>query len=69
MSRTHRNPGYKTYRRPHTQSEIRQLSGLMDDNDYTRNRDAVRSRTLPTSWEDIHISAFYEDYKWQHWHK
>lgn len=49
MSRTHRNPGYKTYRRPHTQSEIRQLSGLMDDNDYTRNRDAVRSRTLPTS--------------------
>jgi hypothetical protein len=69
MARTHRNrekAGYRTYRRPHTQSEIRQLRGLMDDNNYSRNRDKVRSRTLPTVYDDIRLSALHEDYRWWH---
>lgn len=69
MSRTYRKGerfNYKAYRHPHTQNEMRKLRALLDDNDYTRNRDKVRSKTLPTVYDDIVRNGVYEDYKWKH---
>ncbi len=70
MSRTYRNAekvNYKAYRRPKTFNERKQLEGLMFDNEVElRNRDKAKIVNLPTVYDDIVRSGYYEDYNWKH---
>ena len=73
MARTYRNLNGMhryAYRYPHTFNEIRNLSGLMSDDDLTdfvlskRNRISSRSHNLPTAWDDEIVSGHEQmDYK------
>ena len=69
MSRTYRNTeGWHSgaYRFPHTFSEIRQLDGILHEEDLEGlpisgvNHMRVREHQLPTAWDDKVISAYYE---------
>ena len=69
MSRTFRNlEGMHkgALRFPHTFNEIRQLDGILHEEDLEGlpvsglNHMKSREHTLPTSWNDITISAYYE---------
>ena len=69
MSRTNRNlEGMHSgaLRFPHTFNEIRQLDGILHEEDLEGlpvsglNHMKSREHTLPTSWNDITISAYYE---------
>jgi hypothetical protein len=69
MSRTFRNlEGMHkgALRVPHTFNEIRQLDGILHEEDLEGlpvskvNHMKSREHTLPTSWNDITISAYYE---------
>ena len=70
MSRTYRNAekvNYRIYRRPKTFNERKQLEGLMFDNEVElRNRDKAKIANLPTVYDDIVRSGYYEDYNWKH---
>ena len=73
MSRTFRKgyaSDFKAYRHPKTFNEIKQLTTLVyDDEVELRNRDRAKIHNLPTVYEDIVKSGFYEDYDWKHhWH-
>lgn len=54
------------FRNPHTFSEIRQLDGILHEGDLTEysiskmNRIRSREHSLPTVYDDIVISAYYE---------
>jgi hypothetical protein len=73
MSRTYRKTeGIHRYalRYPHTFSEIKQLDGLLHEEDLEDlpfsglNHIKARERNLPTSWDDKVVSAYYqEDYR------
>lgn len=70
MSRTYRNAekvNYLAYRRPKTFNERKQLEGLLfDDEVVLRNRDKAKIVNLPTVYDDIVRSGYYEDYNWKH---
>ena len=73
MSRTFRNTEGMhryAYRFPHTFSEIRQLDGILHEEDLEGlpisglNHIRSREHNLPTAWDDKVVSAYYEeDYK------
>jgi hypothetical protein len=73
MSRTNRNVEHihsGALRHPHTFNEIRQLDGILQEEDLEEyplsgfNHMHSRENTLPTSWEDAVVSAWYEtDYQ------
>lgn len=68
MSRTHRNQFYSkcALRKPKTTQEIRQLYSLIEDTKFDEyelsglNRMHHRISILPTHYDDIVISAYYE---------
>ncbi len=69
MSRTHRNIEWihsGALRFPHTFNEIRQLDGILHEEDLVSlpvsglNHMKARERKLPSSWNDITISSYYE---------
>lgn len=68
MSRTQRNfPDWKRfyYRRPKTTNEIRQNQGLLSDikvDDVQFNISGINRlhRHIPTAWDDVVISSYYE---------
>ena len=70
MSRTYRKAekvNYRAYRRPRTFNERKQLEGLMFDEEVElRNRDKAKIVNLPTVYDDIVRSGYYEDYTWKH---
>ena len=73
MSRTYRKTDGMhryAYRFPHTFNEIRNLDGILNDDeleDYPvsgMNHMRARESNLPTAWDDKVVSAYYqEDYK------
>jgi hypothetical protein len=73
MSRTNRNlEGMHkgALRFPHTFNEIRQLDGILHEEDLEDlpvskvNHMNVKKNQLPTSWQDVVVSAYYEsDYQ------
>lgn len=69
MSRTTRNTNKvysHPYRYPKTFNERKQLEGLFHDNEVSlRNRDKVKITNLPTVYNDIVCSGYYEDYNWK----
>jgi len=71
MSRTFRKgyaSDFKAYRHPKTFNEIQQLETLLHDDEVKlHNRDRVRIHQLPTVYEDIVKSGYYEDYHWKHY--
>lgn len=74
MSKTQRKGNYSDYypyRRPKTFNEIKQLETLLHDNEVElRNRDKAKIHNLPTVYDDIVKSGYYEDYDWKHhWDK
>lgn len=74
MSDTQRNGNssdYYPYRRPKTFNEIKQLDGIIQDNEVElRNRDKAKIHNLPTVYDDIVKSGCREDYDWKHhWDK
>lgn len=66
MSRTYRSTEHKWYRRPKTMNEKAQLNGFLHDPDIVDrpvsgiNHAKKRKTHLPSSWDDISISAGYE---------
>lgn len=67
MSRTRRNPRSNVFRKPKTYNERKQIASLMyDDEVPLRNRDKTKLKNLPTSWDDIVMSSYYEDYDFKH---
>ena len=74
MSDTQRNGNssdYYPYRRPKTFNEIKQLDALLHDDEIElRNRDKAKIHNLPTVYDDVVKSGYYEDYDWKHhWDK
>ena len=74
MSRTIRKTdGWKyryPHRHPHTFNEIKKLDAIVNENDLEDysiskiNHIKSREQSLPTLWDDVVISAYYEsDYK------
>jgi hypothetical protein len=73
MSRTNRNVEHihsGALRHPHTFNEIRQLDGILQEEDLEGlpiskvNHMKSREHQLPTSWDDITVSGYYqEDYQ------
>jgi hypothetical protein len=73
MSRTNRNlEGMHkgALRFPHTFNEIRQLDGILQEEELKEyplsgfNHLKAREHQLPTSWDDIVVSGYYqEDYQ------
>jgi hypothetical protein len=70
MSRTIRKTDEWKHRHPHTFNEIKKLDAIVNENnleDYSIskiNHIKSRERELPSSWNDVVISAYYEsDYK------
>lgn len=69
MSRTHRNLNSRYFRRPQTLNEIRQITGILQDEseeDYFisgLNHLHHRLAHVPTSWDDIVKSSYFET-KW-----
>lgn len=68
MSRTFRNTeNGRLFRFPHTFSEIRQLDGILHEEDLEGlpisglNHIRAREHNLPTSWDDTRVSAYYEE--------
>lgn len=70
MSRTYRNAskaGFYPYRYPKTFNERKQLEGYLFDEDVTlSNRDKSKIHNLPTVYDDMVVSGYYEDYTWKH---
>lgn len=68
MSKTNRtSSNYYPYRRPKTFNERKQLETLLyDDEVELRNRDRAKIKNLPTVYDDIVKSGYYEDYSWKH---
>lgn len=67
MSRTHRNPRSNVFRKPKTYNERKQMASLMHDDEVPlRNRDKAKLNNLPTNWDDIVMSSYYEDYDFKH---
>lgn len=70
MSRTHRNgnkAGFYPYRYPKTFNEKKQLNTLLHDDEVAlRNRDKAKIKNLPTVYNDIVVSGYYEDFSWKH---
>lgn len=70
MSKTFRkgsSSNYKAYRKPRTFNERKQLTTLLHDDEVTlRNRDRAKITHLPTVYDDIVKSGYYEDYDWKH---
>jgi len=71
MSRTFRNTegmNRYAYRFPHTFSEIRQLDGILHEEDLEGlpisglNHIRSREHNLPTAWDDKLISGYNENY-------
>lgn len=67
MSKTHRNLPKKVlyYRKPKTTQEIRENEGLLNDlkveeSDYKISGINRMNRYIPSAWDDIVISAYYE---------
>lgn len=66
MSRTFRNTGFRYFRRPHTENERKQLEGILHDPELMEftvsglNHMKSREHHLPSSWDDIVISSYYE---------
>ena len=69
MSRTNRNVEHihsGALRHPHTFNEIRQLDGILHEEDLEDlpvskvNHMNARENQLPTSWDDVVVSAYYE---------
>jgi hypothetical protein len=71
MSRTHRNAhkvGFYVYRYPRTFNERKQLETMLHDDEFAlRNRDKSKINNLPTVYNDIVASGYYEDYSWKHY--
>lgn len=71
MSRTHRKQSYNpcALRKPKTRQEIKQISNLLDDlkeQDYSIsgvNHLHHRLSVLPTDWDDIVTSSYYESHQ------
>ena len=73
MSRTNRNVEHihsGALRHPHTFNEIRQLDGILQEGELEEyplsgfNHLKAREHNLPTSWQDVVVSAYYEsDYQ------
>ena len=73
MSRTHRNIEWihsGALRFPHTFNEIRQLDGILHEEDLEDfpvsglNHMKSREQELPTAWDDQVVSGYYqEDYE------
>lgn len=69
MSRTTRKIDEWKHRRPHTFSEIKQLDGILYEDDLDEypfskiNHIKAREHSLPTLWDDNVISAYYETYQ------
>ena len=69
MSRTNRNVEHihsGALRHPHTFNEIRQLDGILQEEDLEGlpvskvNHMNVKKNQLPTAWDDIVVSGYYE---------
>jgi hypothetical protein len=66
MSHTYRKDSYRWFRRPKTQQERKQINSILDDiqhNEYRVsgvNHLQRRLLNLPTSWDDIIVSACFE---------
>jgi hypothetical protein len=69
MSRTHRNTeGWHSgaFRHPHTENERKQLDGVLHDPELLElpvsglNHLRAREHQLPSAWDDVTISAYYE---------
>lgn len=68
MSRTHRKPHYNkaALRNPKTRQEIKQIHNVLDDvksGDYEVsgvNHLHHRLSVLPTAWDDIVVSSYYQ---------
>jgi hypothetical protein len=58
MSRTRRAQSKRWFRRPHTQSERRQVDAALIEGVHVRP--ARNARHIPTAREDIPVSASYE---------
>ena len=68
MSRTHRKPRLNVLRKPKTYNERKQIDAFMNDDEVPlRNRDKAKLKNLPTSWSDIVMSSYYEDYDFKHY--
>jgi len=67
MSKTQRNSSNDyAYRRPKTFNEIKQLETLLHDDEVKlRNRDKAKIHNLPTVYDDLVKSGYYEDYEWK----
>lgn len=73
MARTYRNlegMNHCALRFPKTYNEIRNLNGIIENEDLEdftlskHNRISSRSHGLPTAWDDVVVSGYYEtDYK------
>ena len=73
MSRTNRNVEHihsGAFRHPHTFNEIRQLDGILHEEDLEDlpvskvNHMKARENELPTAWDDNVVSGYYqEDYE------
>lgn len=68
MSKTYRNYGNKhPYRKPKTFNERKQLETLLhDDEVQLSNREKAKINSLPTVYDDLVKSGYYEDYDWKH---
>lgn len=68
MSKTHRNhSNHYVYRKPKTFNECKQLETLLhDDEVQLSNREKAKLNSLPTVYDDIVKSGYYEDYDWKH---
>ena len=69
MSRTNRNVEHihsGALRHPHTFNEIRQLDGILQEEELEEyplsgfNHMTAREHSLPSNWDDITVSAWYE---------
>ena len=69
MSSTNRNVEHihsGALRHPHTFNEIRQLDGILQEEELKEyplsgfNHLKAREHQLPTSWDDIVVSGYYE---------
>lgn len=60
----------RLYRHPETLNERGQLELLFRGREFEMsNREKSRKNKLPSSYDDIVKSSYYEDYKFKHFHE
>jgi hypothetical protein len=77
MSHTNRklSYGFSCYRHPKTYNERRQIDALLNDRELlefplSKKNRLNRRKAIPTSWDDVVCSAYYEtdfNSRWKFW--